>query len=93
MKVANAVRAAIARHLHIDATTIDATNELEAHLGMDPLDIALVLMRVESLCDVDIPTHRAERVVTVGDIENSVQEQIDANAFRHRQRRVLMARG
>jgi acyl carrier protein len=83
----HAVRAAIARHLHIDARTTEPGYSLEDDLGMDPLDIALVIMRIESLCDVDVPTERAERVKTVGDIETCVCEQIEAGAAGSGQRR------
>ena len=87
VKVLHAVRAAIARHLHIDAMTIEPGHALEGDLGMDPLDIALVVMRIESLCDVDIPTDRAERVKTVEDIEMCVRDQVEAGASRRGSRR------
>ena len=87
MKVLHAVRAAIARHLHIDAMTIEPEHALEGDLGMDPLDIALVVMRIESLCDIEIPPERAERVKTVEDIEICVRDQVEAGASRHGSRR------
>jgi acyl carrier protein len=73
------VRQAVAQHLGIDDLEIHEDQHLEDGLGLDPLDLVLVALRLEELGQVHIASELAEfpvadleRVVTVGDLADMV---------------------
>jgi acyl carrier protein len=62
------VRCAVAFHLRIDPETIAPTDRLEGDLGLDPLDLVLVVLRLEELALVELPVADLEYVETVDDL-------------------------
>ena len=62
------VRFALALHLRIDPEEIALEDRLEADLGLDPLDLVLVALRLEEIEEGEFPVARLEMVATVGDL-------------------------
>jgi acyl carrier protein len=62
------VRFALALHLSVDPQDIDVEDRLEADLGLDPLDLVLVALRLEEIEEGEFPVARLEMVTTVGDL-------------------------
>jgi len=62
------VRFALARHVGIDPDGIEPGQRLEADLGLDPLDLVLVALRLEEIEDEEFPVADLETVTTVSDL-------------------------
>lgn len=62
------VRFALALHLAVDPRDIAETDRLEADLGLDPLDLVLVALRLEEIEEGEFPVARLETVTTVADL-------------------------
>lgn len=67
------VRFALALHLSADPALIEPRHRLEADLGLDPLDLVLVVLRLEELEDAEFPVADLEGVVTVADLVGLVR--------------------
>jgi acyl carrier protein len=68
------VRAALAVYLDLDPTDIGTDDELEKDLGLEPLDLVLIVFRLEEFADAEFSISDLEGVVTVGDFEAVVRE-------------------
>src|SRR5262245_57004149 len=68
------VRAALGHYLDLKPTDIDPNAELERDLGLEPLDLVLVVFRLEEFADVEFSISDLEGVVTVRDFEAVVAE-------------------
>lgn len=64
---------ALALHLEIDPAEIDETQNLEEDLGLDPLDLVLVVLRLEEIGDGEFPVGDLESVITVKDLASVVR--------------------
>jgi acyl carrier protein len=62
------VRFALALHLSMDREHIEPEDRLEADLGLDPLDLVLVVLRLEEIENAEFPVAELESVVTVADL-------------------------
>jgi acyl carrier protein len=62
------VRQIVARHLGRIAIDIELTQHVERDLGMDPLDLVLIGLRLEDVASAAFPFERLEGVETVGDL-------------------------
>lgn len=49
-------------------------------LGMDSLDLSVLLFEIEETFDISVPQEEVQDVVTVGDIVNRLEKQIDGEA-------------
>ena len=69
------VRRALAAHLGIAAEEIDESQDLEQGLGLDPLDLVLVALRLEDLGEVliEFPVADLAGVATVADLTAMVR--------------------
>jgi acyl carrier protein len=67
------VRFALARHLSVDPEQIEPEHRLEADLGLDPLDLVLVVLRLEESEDAEFPVADLEAVTTVADLVGVVR--------------------
>ncbi|MBS2011663.1 MAG: hypothetical protein JST00_02020 [Deltaproteobacteria bacterium] len=67
------VRRAIAAHLEMAQDEIEAQQSLEDDLGLDPLDLVLITLRLEEDVGVEFPVALLETVKTVGDLEDLVR--------------------
>ncbi|MDF2692743.1 MAG: hypothetical protein K0S65_1126 [Labilithrix sp.] len=59
---------ALAFHLGIDPDQIEAAQRLEEDLGLDPLDLVLIVLRLEELGEVEFPVADLEGLQTVSDL-------------------------
>lgn len=62
------VRHALALHLEVPAASLKLGDRLAEDLGLDPLDVVLVTLRLEELESVELPVAALETVETVGDL-------------------------
>ena len=62
------VRSALALHLEVDSREIDVKDRLDADLGLDPLDLVLVALRLEEIEQGEFPVARLETATTVADL-------------------------
>lgn len=62
------VRFALALHLSVDPDRIEPEHRLEADLGLDPLDLVLVVLRLEEIEGAEFPVADLETVTTVADL-------------------------
>jgi len=64
---------ALALHLEVDPNEILETQHLEDDLGLDPLDLVLVVLRLEELGEGEFPVGDLETVFTVKDLADVVR--------------------
>jgi len=69
----SSVRLAIARHIDVPPSELRSTHHLSRDLGLDPLDLVLVALRLEEGADVEFPIAELESVHTVDDFAELVQ--------------------
>jgi acyl carrier protein len=62
------VRFALALHLSVDPDRIEPEHRLKADLGLDPLDLVLVVLRLEEVEEAEFPVADLETVTTVADL-------------------------
>jgi acyl carrier protein len=67
------VRFALALHLSVDPDEIAMSDRLEAELGLDPLDLVLVALRLEEIEEGEFPVAQLESVATVADLVGIVR--------------------
>jgi acyl carrier protein len=68
------VRRSLAQHLGIEREEIDETQSLEEGLGLDPLDLVLIVLRLEELGEVEFPVGDLAGVATVADLTARVRD-------------------
>ncbi len=66
------VRFAIALHLERDVESIHGDALLERDLGLDPLDLVLIVLRIEEITGADVAIADLESVRTVHELESVV---------------------
>ena len=64
----------VAEQLEIDAETITAETRLNEDLNADSLDVVEMLMALEDEFGVDIPDEEIEKMKTIGDVVNFIEE-------------------
>jgi acyl carrier protein len=62
------VRQVVARHLAVAPCEIAPMQHLERDLGLDPLDLVLIALRLEDIEQIEFPMSRLEGAETVGDL-------------------------
>jgi acyl carrier protein len=83
------VRIALALHLSISPGAVELEHRLEADLGLDPLDLVLVVLRLEEIEHAEFPVADLESVATVADLVGLVRAwsmPASRNAKHHRPR-------
>jgi acyl carrier protein len=70
----NSVRVALGSYLDLKPTDIDTNAELEKDLGLEPLDLVLIVFRLEEFAEAEFSISDLEGVLTVGDFEALVSE-------------------
>ena len=63
----------IAEVLNIDKDEITMDTTFIDDLGADSLDVFQIIMGIEEEFDIDIPTEKAESIVTVGDAVEAIR--------------------
>lgn len=64
---------ALALHLEVDPNEIHESQNLEDDLGLDPLDLVLVVLRLEEIGEGEFPVGDLEGVFTVKDLADVVR--------------------
>jgi len=64
---------ALALHLEVDPSEIHERQHLEDDLGLDPLDLVLVVLRLEEIGEGEFPVGDLEAVFTVKDLADVVR--------------------
>ena len=67
------VRAIIADQLNVDAEKITMESSIIEDLGADSLDVVELIMALEENFGVEIPDDDAEKINTIGDIVNYIE--------------------
>ncbi|AET70105.1 acyl carrier protein [Desulfosporosinus orientis DSM 765] len=73
MGVFEKVKAIVVEQLGVDESTITPETSFE-DLNADSLDIVELIMALEEAFDLDIPDEEAEKIRTVGDAVNYINE-------------------
>ena len=66
----------IAEVLNIDKDEITMDTTFIDDLGADSLDVFQIIMGIEEEFDIEIPTEKAESIVTVGDAVEAIRNAI-----------------
>lgn len=70
------VKSVIAEELEVAEDQIEMTSMIVDDLGADSLDVVELIMRLEEKFDVEIPDEEAEKIQTVGDAVNYIQNRL-----------------
>jgi acyl carrier protein len=92
--LSDTVRCAVAQHLDVQSSDIRPTHHLERDLGLHPLDIVLIALRLEEVEHVELPIDELNDVHKVADltgllravIANDNHGAIDEGEMRRRRR-------
>jgi len=79
MNIEEQVRQMIAEKLAIDPSGVTLESSFTNDLGADSLDTVELMMAFEKAFGVNIPDDEAEKIVTVGDAINYIQEKMGNN--------------
>ena len=95
MSVEQKVKQIIVEQLGVDEAQVDPTASFVDDLGADSLDIVELVMAFEEAFDIDIPDEDAEKITTVKDaidyIENKAKEvTVPSTEFSDLSRRVVV---
>lgn len=66
----------IAEHLDVDPSKVKPEARLADDLGADSLDQVEIVMACEEEFSIEIPDNAAEKIVTVADAINFIEEQV-----------------
>jgi acyl carrier protein len=75
-EIADRLRAAIGKELKRDPSTIEAHHSLREDLGLNSLDAIELMFKVEEEFDLSIPDADLQKLVTVGDLLNYIDERL-----------------
>ena len=71
------LRQIIAEVLNVDPEEITMETTFVDDLGADSLDIFQIIMGIEEVFDIGIPTEAAEKIVTVGDAAEQIRTSLN----------------
>lgn len=60
--------------LRIDESKINSNSDIVNDLGADSLDVVELIMRVEDDYDIEVSDEDAEKIKTIGDIEEYLKD-------------------
>lgn len=66
----------IAEVLNVDPDEISPDTTFVDDLGADSLDVFQIIMGIEEEFDIEIPTEKAEKIVSVGDAAEAIKNAI-----------------
>jgi len=70
----NFLRVALALYLDMKPSEIQPSADLRRDLGLEPLDLALIVYRLEEFADAELSMSQLDRVVTVADFERVLRD-------------------
>lgn len=68
----------IAEVLNVDEAEITMDTTFVDDLGADSLDVFQIIMGLEEVFDIEIPSEEAEKIVTVGDAVEQIRNAVNA---------------
>lgn len=68
------VKETVAEGLGVDVNSLTAETSFKEDLGADSLDLFEMIMSLEDSCGVEIPTEDLERMATIGDVAEYLEE-------------------
>ncbi len=68
------VKEIVSENLGVDAAQITEESSFKDDLGADSLDIFEMVMALEDEYEIEIPTEDLEKITTVGDVINYINE-------------------
>jgi acyl carrier protein len=71
------LKAIVSEQLEIDAESITADTRLNEDLNADSLDVVEILMALEDEFGVEIPDEETEKMKTIGDVVDYIQNNKD----------------
>ena len=69
----NKVKEVVAEQLGVEVTELSAETSLKKDLNADSLDLFQIIMSLEEVFDIEMPTEDTENIDTIGDIENYLE--------------------
>ena len=64
----------VADQLDVDAEKVTMDSNITEDLGADSLDTVDLVMSIEEVFDIEIPDEAVEKIKTIGDIVNYIEE-------------------
>jgi acyl carrier protein len=77
--LSDTVRCAIAQHLDVQSTDIRSTHRFERDLGLRPLDVVLIALRLEEVENVELPIEGLDAVYKVADLTALLRTVLDSD--------------
>ncbi|MCI9381247.1 MAG: acyl carrier protein [Dorea sp.] len=68
------IKEIVSENLGVDAAQITEESSFKDDLGADSLDIFEMVMALEDEYEIEIPTEDLEKITTVGDVINYINE-------------------
>jgi acyl carrier protein len=68
------VRKIVAEQLSVDEADVKPISNFQNDLGADSLDTVELVMALEEAFDIEIPDEAAEKIITVGDAVQYIQD-------------------
>lgn len=66
----NKIKEVVAEQLGVDVAELTQETSLKEDLSADSLDLFQIIMSLEEVYGIEIPTEDTESIKTIGDIEN-----------------------
>ncbi len=66
----NKIKEVVAEQLGVEVAELKAETSLKDDLNADSLDLFQIIMSLEEVFEIEIPTEDTESINTIGDIEN-----------------------
>ena len=67
------IKAILSSQLDVDAEELSLETKIAEDLGADSLDVVEMLMSIEGEFDVEIPDEEIEKLKTIGDVVDYIQ--------------------
>ncbi len=74
MSTFDQVKKIVVEQLGVEADEVQMTSTFVDDLGADSLDIVELIMAFEEAFDIEIPDEKAEKIKTVEDVVNYIEE-------------------
>lgn len=68
------IKEIVSENLGVDAAQITEGSSFKDDLGADSLDIFEMVMALEDEYEIEIPTEELEKITTIGDVINYINE-------------------
>ena len=74
MAIFDDVKAVVVAQLNVGEGEVKMESKFIDDLGADSLDVVELVMALEEKFDIEIPDEAAEKIATVGDVVNYIEE-------------------